>query len=77
MPSPRLSLFTKQTTIMADNNKNYADYMDFPDGQGGTQRTYFRDADAQAAIAQLSPAEVASDQLCEDAADEIVFIPST
>ncbi len=35
-------------------NKNYASWMDFPGGNGTTQRTWFRDAEAQAGIAQVA-----------------------
>lgn len=56
---------------MADNIKKYANWIDVPNGQT-TQRTWFRDAEAQAAIeevkeeiSQLDPASAASVQTCE------------
>ena len=33
---------------MADEQKNYADWIDIPNGNGSTQRTWFRDADSVA-----------------------------
>ena len=63
---------------MADNNKTHADWLDIPDGSGGTQRTWFRDADARAAIEEieeeistLDPATYASAQTCEDIISEL------
>ena len=56
---------------MADNIKKYANWIDVPNGQN-PQRTWFRDAEAQAAIedikeeiSQLDPASAASVQTCE------------
>ena len=45
---------------MADNNKNYFEFLDIPDGSGSAERWYAADAEARAAIAQLDPAEAAS-----------------
>jgi len=46
---------------MADNEqKNYFEFIDIPDGNGGTERRYARDAEAQAAIQSLTPVEYAS-----------------
>lgn len=45
---------------MADNNKNYFEFLDIPDGSGNTARWYATDAEAQAAIAELEPVEYAS-----------------
>lgn len=63
---------------MADNSKKYADWIDIPDGNGGTERKYFRDAEAQAAIerleqevSQLDPASAASVQTCEAIVEEL------
>ena len=42
---------------MADNEKIEAGWMDFP-VSGGTQRTWFKDVEARAAIQQLDPASV-------------------
>ena len=54
---------------MADNNKNYFEFLDIPDGSGGTARWYATDAEAQAAIAQIASA--ASVQTSEDIIDEL------
>lgn len=54
---------------MADN-KNYMEFIDIPTGNGGTQRWYSKDAEAQAAIANLPSA--ASVQTCQDIIDELV-----
>ena len=52
--------------------KKYAQWIDIPDGNGGAERKWFRDAEAQAAIeevkeeiSQLDPASAASVQTCE------------
>ena len=45
---------------MADNNNNYFEFLDIPDGSGGTERWYASDAEARAAIAQLTPVDYAS-----------------
>ena len=62
---------------MADNNKRYANWIDVPNGQNA-KRTWFRDAEAQAAIeevkeeiSQLDPASAASVQTCEAIVDEL------
>ena len=62
---------------MADNIKKYANWIDVPNGQN-TKRTWFRDAEAQAAIeeikeeiSQLDPASAASVQTCEAIVDEL------
>ena len=56
---------------MADNNKIEAGFLDIPNGVGGTQRTWFKDVEARAAIEQLNPASTASVQTCEDIIDEL------
>jgi hypothetical protein len=43
---------------MADEQNNYFEFLDIPDGNGGTERWYASDAEARAAIAQLDPASV-------------------
>lgn len=57
---------------MADN-KTHADWLDIPDGSGGTQRTWFRDADARAAIDEIKGEipSVASAETCEEIIDEL------
>ena len=40
------------------NENNYFEFLDIPDGSGGTERWYAKDAEARAAIAQLDPASV-------------------
>ena len=45
---------------MADNTKQEFQWLDIPDGNGGFERKYVKDAEARAAIAQLDPAEAAS-----------------
>ena len=55
---------------MADNNKNYFEFIDIPDGSGGTDRRYIKDAEAQAAIANLPSA--ASVQTCQDIVNELI-----
>ena len=39
---------------MADENKNYFEFLDIPDGSGGTERWYANDAEARAAIANVA-----------------------
>ena len=56
---------------MADENKNYFEFLDIPDGSGSTERWYATDAEAQAAIAQLTPPTYASTQTCEDIISEL------
>jgi uncharacterized protein (TIGR02145 family) len=38
------------------NNKNYLEFLDIPDGSGGTERWHAKDAEAQASIAQVASA---------------------
>lgn len=57
---------------MADNIKQDFQYFDIPDGQGGYERKWCKDAEARAAIAQLDPASAASEATCEDIIDDIV-----
>lgn len=52
---------------MADNNKIEAGFLDIPDGQGGTQRTWFKDVEARAGNPTY-----ASTTTCEDIIDELV-----
>ena len=40
------------------NENNYFEFLDIPDGSGGTERWYAKDAEARAAIAQIDPASV-------------------
>lgn len=56
---------------MADNNKNYFEFLDIPDGSGNTARWYATDAEAQAAIAQLEPPTYATTQTCADIISEL------
>ena len=56
---------------MADENKNYFEFLDIPDGSGGTERWYANDAEARAAIAGLEPPTYASTQTCEDIISEL------
>ena len=52
---------------MADNEqKNYMEFLDIPDGNGGTTRWYAKDAEAQAAIQPY-----ASVATCESIIDEL------
>jgi len=57
---------------MAENNKVHAEWIDIPDGSGGTQRIWYKDAEARAAIAELDPASAASTQTCEDIISELI-----
>jgi len=55
---------------MADNEqKNYMEFLDIPDGNGGTVRWHAKDAEAQAAIQALP--KYASVATCESIIDEI------
>lgn len=54
---------------MADNNKNYFEFLDIPDGSGNTARWYATDAEAQAAIGNLPPQ--ASVAVAEAVIDEL------
>lgn len=56
---------------MADNNKIEACWLDIPNGQGGNQRTWFKDVEAREAIASLNPASYATVAEAEAAADEL------
>lgn len=63
---------------MADEQKNYFEFLDIPDGSGGSNRWYATDAEAQAAIAEieeeistLDPATYASVQTCQDIISEL------
>lgn len=56
---------------MADENKNYFEFLDIPDGSGGTERWYANDAEARAAIAGLEPPTYASTSTCEDIISEL------
>ena len=55
---------------MADENKNYFEFLDIPDGSGGTERWYANDAEARAAIEALPT--YASVATCESIIDEII-----
>ena len=57
---------------MADNTKQEFQWLDIPDGNGGYERKYVKDAEARAAIAELDPASAASTQTCEDIIDELI-----
>ena len=57
---------------MADNTKQEFQWLDIPDGNGGFERKYVKDAEARAAIAELDPASAASMQTCEDIIDELI-----
>ena len=57
---------------MADNNKNYFEFLDIPDDSGSTERWYAADAEARAAIEQMDPASAASVQTCEDIISELI-----
>jgi hypothetical protein len=52
------------------NNKKYFEFLDIPGTNGDTDRWYAKDAEAQAAIANLPSA--ASVQTCEDIIDELI-----
>ena len=54
---------------MADENKNYFEFLDIPDGSGNTERWYATDAEARAAIEALP--DYASDETCKDIVDEL------
>ena len=63
---------------MADEQKNYFEFLDILDGSGGSNRWYATDAEAQAAIAEieeeistLDPAQYASVQTCQDIVSEL------
>ena len=55
---------------MADNNKIEAGFVDIPNGES-TQRIWYKDVEARAAIQQLNPAEVASVAEATAAANEL------
>ena len=55
---------------MADNTKQEFQWLDIPDGNGGFERKYVKDAEARAAIANLPSA--ASIQTCQDIIDELI-----
>lgn len=57
---------------MAENTKQEFQYLDIPDGSGGTERWWCEDAEARAAIEHLDPASAATDAICEDIVDDIV-----
>ena len=44
---------------MADNTKQEFQWLDIPDGNGGFERKYVKDAEARAAIAELEPSSAA------------------
>jgi hypothetical protein len=55
---------------MADNIKQDFQYFDIPDGQGGYERKWCKDAEARAAIEAIpEPASVAT---CESIIDELI-----
>jgi hypothetical protein len=56
---------------MADNIKQDFQYFDIPDGQGGYERKWCKDAEARAAIEELEPPTYASTQTCEDIISEL------
>lgn len=57
---------------MADTDtKQDFQWLDIPDGKGGYERKWCKDAEARAAIAQLDPAQYASVQTCESIVDEL------
>ena len=60
---------------MADNEKKHADWLDIPDGNGGTERTYFRDAEARADIDDLKGVSAMTASQVEGIWNE-VFNPS-
>lgn len=45
---------------MANDTKQYAKWIDLPDGQGGTERKWLKDEEARQMIQQLNPASVES-----------------
>ena len=45
---------------MANDTKQYAKWIDLPDGQGGTERKWLKDEEAREMIRQLTPASVES-----------------
>lgn len=50
---------------MADNEqKNYLEFLDIPNGSGGTERWHVRDEEAQAAIQALPSKTYASESDC-------------
>ena len=56
---------------MADNNKVHAEWIDIPNGSGGTQRIWYKDAEARAAIEQLEPTSAATPQECAEIINEL------
>ena len=56
---------------MADTKQEFQ-FLDIPDEQGNLDRWWCEDAEARAAIAQLDPAQYASNQTCEDIIAELV-----
>ena len=73
MPSPlrfpNQQVLLERYTIMADENKNYFEFLDIPDGSGNTERWYATDAEARAAIEALP--NYASVATCESIIDEL------
>ena len=55
---------------MADTKENFQ-WLDIPDGQGGYERKWCKDAEARAAIEELEPPTYASEQTCESIIDEL------
>ena len=53
------------------NNKQYAKWIDIPDGNGGTERKWVKDEEAWAAIQELTPLDYASVATCESIIDEL------
>ena len=56
---------------MADNTKQEFQWLDIPDGNGGLARKYVKDAEARAAIGELTPPVYASIATCESIIDEL------
>ena len=56
---------------MADTKLDFQ-WFDIPDGKGGYERKWCKDAEARAAIAALNPEQAASVETCESIIDELV-----
>ena len=66
---PDLNINELEITIMADNTKHEFQWFDIPDGNGGLERKYVKDAEARAAIEALPT--YASVATCKSIIDEL------
>lgn len=58
---------------MADNDKQYFQWLDIPNGSGGKDRKWAKDAEARAAIEKIDPSSnVASVDTCMSIIGELI-----